>query len=165
MQPEADVEAQKATLNSAEADSTASEAAVKAADENIRTLQAMIDKDESDLDRAKAEYERGQELFNENLIAKQEFDMRRSTYEAQLSTVKQSEMRLIQARAQREQTLAQLAGSQKRIAQNRRALCGSTMCCRNIMPLRRWTAWSPICRCASAKRWCRVSRTPPPARS
>ena len=122
MQPEADVEAQKATLNSAEADSNASEAAVKAADENIRTMQAMIDKDKSDLDRAKAEYDRSQALFNEHLLAKQDFDMRRFTYEAQLSTVKQSEMRLIQARAQREQTVAQLASSQKRIAQYRAGL-------------------------------------------
>ncbi len=117
VQPEADVEAQKATLNSAEADSNASEAAVKAADENIRTMQAMIDKDKSDLDRAKAEYDRSQALFNEHLLAKQDFDMRRFTYEAQLATVKQSEMRLMQARAQREQTVAQLASSQKRIAQ------------------------------------------------
>ena len=117
VQPEADVEAQKATLNSAEADSSASEAAVKAADENIRTMQAMIDKDKSDLDRAKAEYDRSQALYNEHLLAKQDFDLRRYTYEAQQATVKQSEMRLIQARAQREQTVAQLASSQKRIAQ------------------------------------------------
>jgi HlyD family secretion protein len=122
VQPEADVEAQKATLNSAEADSNASEAAVKAADENIRTKQAMIDKDKSDLERAKAEYDRSQSLYNEHLLAKQDFDMRRFTYEAQLSTVKQSEMRLIQARAQREQTVAQLASSQKRIAQYRAGL-------------------------------------------
>ena len=122
VQPEADVEAQKATLNSAEADSNASEAAVKAADENIRTMQAMIDKDKSDLDRAKAEYDRSQSLYNEHLLAKQDFDLRRFTYEAQLSTVKQSEMRLIQARAQREQTVAQLASSQKRIAQYRAGL-------------------------------------------
>jgi HlyD family secretion protein len=122
VQPEADVEAQKATLNSAEADSSASEAAVKAADENIRTMQAMIDKDKSDLDRAKAEYDRSQSLYNEHLLAKQDFDLRRFTYEAQLSTVKQSEMRLIQSRAQREQTVAQLASSQKRIAQYRAGL-------------------------------------------
>jgi len=122
VQPEADVEAQKATLNSAEADSNASEAAVKAADENIRTMQAMIDKDKSDLERAKAEYDRSQSLYNEHLLAKQDFDMRRFTYETQLSTMKQSEMRLIQARTQREQTVAQLASSQKRIAQYRAGL-------------------------------------------
>src|SRR5450756_871419 len=122
VQPEADVAAQQATLNSAEADSSASESAVKAADENIRTMQAMLDKDKSDLERAKAEYDRSQALFNEHLLAKQDFDLRKYTYEAQLATVKQSEMRLIQSRAQRDQTVAQLASSQKRIAQYRAGL-------------------------------------------
>jgi len=122
VQPEADVAAQQATLNSAEADSSASESAVKAADENIRTMQAMLDKDKSDLERAKAEYDRSQALFNEHLLAKQDFDLRKYTYEAQLATVKQSEMRLIQSRAQRDQTVAQLTSSQKRIAQSRAGL-------------------------------------------
>jgi HlyD family secretion protein len=122
VQPEADVEAQKATLNSAEADSSASESAVKAADENIRTMQAMLDKDKSDLERTKAEYDRGQSLLNEHLLAKQDFDLRRYAFEAQRATVQQSEMRLVQSRAQRDQTVAQLASSQKRIAQYRAGL-------------------------------------------
>jgi HlyD family secretion protein len=122
VQPEADVAAQQATLNSAEADSSASESGVKAADENIRTMQATIDKDKSDLERTKAEYDRSQALFNEHLLAKQDFDMRKYTYEAQLATVRQSEMRLIQARAQRDQAVAGLTSSQKRIAQYRAGL-------------------------------------------
>jgi HlyD family secretion protein len=43
--------------------------------------------------------------------------MRKFAYEAQQATVRQSEMRLIQARAQREQAAAQLAGAQRKIAQ------------------------------------------------
>src|ERR1035438_1031298 len=117
VQPEADVAAQKATLNSAEADSSAAESAVKSADENIRTMQAMLDKDKSDLEHAKADYDRSVALLNEHLLAKQDFDLKKFTYEAQLATVKQSEMRLIQSRAQRDQTVAQLASAQKRIAQ------------------------------------------------
>ena len=122
VQPEADVEAQKATLNSAEADSSASESAVKAADENIRTMQAMLEKDKSDLDHAKADYDRSLALFNEHLLAKQDFDVRKFSFEAQQATVRQSEMRLVQSRAQRDQTVAQLASSQKRIAQYRAGL-------------------------------------------
>ena len=123
VQPEADVDAQKATLNSAEADSSASESAVKAADENIRTMQAMLDKDKSDLERAKAELDRGKALFDEHLLAKQDFDLRRSTpTKPREATVRQSEMRLIQSRAQRDQTVAQLASSQKRIAQYKAGL-------------------------------------------
>jgi len=117
VQPEADVDAQKATLNSAEADSAASEAQVKSADEQIRTMATQIDKDRADLDRMKADFDRSQALYNEHLLAKQDLDLRKYTYEAQVSTIKQSEQRLVQSRAQREQAVAQLASAQKRIAQ------------------------------------------------
>ena len=117
VQPEADVEAQRATLNAAEADSAASEAQVKAADEGIRTMQSQIDKDRADLDRMKAEFDRAEALYKEHLMAKQDYDLRKFAYEAQQATIKQSEQRLVQGRAQREQASAGLASAQKRIAQ------------------------------------------------
>ena len=49
-------------------------------------------------------------------MAKQDFDLKKFTYQAQEAAVKESEARLTQARAQREQTAAQLASTQKRIA-------------------------------------------------
>src|SRR6202795_2056643 len=48
--------------------------------------------------------------------------MKKYSYQAQVATVHESEMRLVQARAQREQTAAQLTSAQKRIAQNRAGL-------------------------------------------
>ena len=54
VQSSADVQAQKANIASAEADSAASEAGVKAADENLNTMQAALDKDRSELDRAES---------------------------------------------------------------------------------------------------------------
>jgi HlyD family secretion protein len=122
VQPEADVDAQKATLNSAEADSAASEAGLKAADENIRTMEAQIDKDKADLERTRADFDRSEALYKEHLLAKQDYELKKFTYEAEASTVRQSEVRLVQARAQREQSLAQLASAQKRIAQYRAVL-------------------------------------------
>jgi HlyD family secretion protein len=116
VQPEADVQAQKATLSSAEADSNASEAAVKSADENIATMQAAIEHDKADLARMKSELDRAESLYKEQLLAKQDFDLKKFTYQAQESAVRESETRVTQARAQREQTAAQLASSQKRIA-------------------------------------------------
>jgi len=116
IQPAADVEAQKATLSSAEADSTAAEAGLKAADENTVTLQATLDHDKADLQRMKAEFDRGQELYNEKLLARQDYELKKFTYEAQKAQIQQSESRIVQARAQREQTAAQLAGAQRRIA-------------------------------------------------
>src|SRR5215472_6275686 len=93
-QPEADVKAQEAAVNSAEADSAASEAGMKSADENVRTFQAAIDKDKADLDRMKADFDRSQSLFNEHLLAKQDFEMKKFTYQAQVAAVHESELRL-----------------------------------------------------------------------
>jgi HlyD family secretion protein len=122
VQPTADVDMQKAVINSSEADSAASEAGLNAADENLRTLEAGIEKDKADMERMKADYDRSQSLYNEHLLAKQDFEMKKFSYQAQVATVHESEMRLVQARAQREQQAATLASAQKRIAQNRAGL-------------------------------------------
>jgi HlyD family secretion protein len=116
VQSEADVQAQKASISSAEADSAASEAAVRSADENVNTLQASIEKDKSDLARMKAEMDRAESLFNEHLMAKQDFETRKFAFESQKAMVRESEARLTQARAQREQTAATLNSAQRRIA-------------------------------------------------
>jgi HlyD family secretion protein len=117
VQPAADVEAQKATLTSAEAQSAASEAAVRAADENIRTMQAALDHDKADLERMKADYKRAEELYNEKLGARQDYEMKKYMYDAQVAALAESEARLTQAKAQRAQSAAQLAAAQKQIAQ------------------------------------------------
>jgi len=116
VQASADVDAQKATLSSAEADSSAAEASLNAAAENVRTMQAALDKDKADLDRMKAEFDRSQELFNEKLLAKQDYDLKRFTYDAQKAQIQQSEARVVQAKAQKEQNAAALASAQRRIA-------------------------------------------------
>jgi len=121
-QPVANVRSSEAQVASAEADSAASEAGLKAADDNIRTMQAGLEKDKADLERMKADLDRAESLFKEQLMAKQDFDLKRFTYQAQQAAVAQSETRITQARAQREQTAAQLTGSQRRIAQAKAGL-------------------------------------------
>ncbi|HWB99492.1 MAG TPA: efflux RND transporter periplasmic adaptor subunit [Bryobacteraceae bacterium] len=122
VQPEAVVNAQRAALASAEADSASSEANLKAADENLRTMQAVIDRTKADTDRTAAEFERARSLFRDKLIAQQEFDTRKAAYEVQKYALREAETRLVQARAQREQTAAQLGAAQKRVAQARATL-------------------------------------------
>jgi HlyD family secretion protein len=122
IQQTADVEAQRATLASSEADSNASEAALKAADENLGALQATIDRNKSDLDRMKSDYDRAAALYKDKLLAKQDFELKKATYDAQASAVREAEMRLVQGRAQREQTAASLTSAQKRVAQVRAGL-------------------------------------------
>jgi HlyD family secretion protein len=116
VQPEADVQAQKASISSAEADSNAAEAGLKAADEGISTFQAAIARDRADLDRMKSELDRAESLYKEQLMAKQDFDLKKFTYAAQVAAVRESETRISQARAQREQTAATLASAQRRVA-------------------------------------------------
>ncbi|MGA2037746.1 MAG: efflux RND transporter periplasmic adaptor subunit [Bryobacteraceae bacterium] len=118
-QPTADVAAYQASVSSAEADTTASEAGLKAADENIHTMEAGLEHDKADLDRMKADYDRAQELFNEKLLARQDFELKKFTYEAQKAQITQSAARIVQARAQREQNAAQLSSTQRHIAQAR----------------------------------------------
>ena len=122
VQAEADVQAQNASLNSAMAESNASEAAVKAMDENLKTAQASIDRAKAELERARLDFERGGKLFQDKLIARQEFDTRKASYDALAAGVREAEARLSQMRAQREQTAAQLSASQRRISQVRATL-------------------------------------------
>ena len=122
VQPQADVEAQKATVNSAEADSAAQEASLKSADENIKTLEAGVEHDKADLARMQADYKRAEELFNEKLGAKQDYEMKKYTYDAQVAAIRESEARVQQARVQREQQAAELASAQRKIAQAKAGL-------------------------------------------
>lgn len=122
IQPQADVSAQKAALSSAEADSSASEAALKATDDNLLTLQASVDHAKADLEHASLEFQRGKELFDAKLIAKQEYDQRKTAYDAQRAAVREAETRLAGARTGKEQAAAQLSSVQKRIVQNRAML-------------------------------------------
>src|SRR5207248_1581240 len=87
IQPQADVTAQKAAIASAEADSNASEASLKAADENIRTQAAMVDRAKADLEHARLEFQRGKDLLKEQLIAEQDFQSRKATYDSAVAAV------------------------------------------------------------------------------
>jgi HlyD family secretion protein len=117
-QSAADVMAQKAALNSAEADASASEAGYKAGDDNITVLQATLERTKADTERYEEDYKRGQELFKQGLIAKQDFEQRKASWQSQLAAVTEAESRIVQARAQLAQLKAQLAGSERKIAQN-----------------------------------------------
>jgi HlyD family secretion protein len=119
IQPLADLDAQKAAMSSAEADAAASEAGLKAADDSIQLAQAQLDQAKSELDRTKADYDRSESQFKEQLLSRQEFDLRKFTYESQKAAVQQAQMRLTQSRSQRQQAAANLAGAQKRIAQSK----------------------------------------------
>jgi HlyD family secretion protein len=126
VQPEADVAAQKAAVASAEADSAAAEASLKASDEGLASAQATLDRARADLENSRLNYTRGQQLLEGKLIARQDFDQRRTDFEAKSAAVRAAEADLARTKAQREQMAAQLASNQRRVAQAKAGLARAT---------------------------------------
>lgn len=115
VQPEAEVEAQRAALSQAEAESAAAEAALRVAEENLATAQATLDRTQAELEQAKINFGRAEKLYQERLISRQDYDQRRMEHEARQAALREAEARLAQVRAQRGQVASQLAAAQKRV--------------------------------------------------
>ncbi len=117
VQPTADLKAQQANLSAALADSAASEAGVKSAEDNIAVAKAQVDHDRADLEQKKVDLKRSQELVDAKLIAPQDFEAKKATYDLAVATLDESERRVSQAMAQQNQSAAQLSSAQKKVAQ------------------------------------------------
>ena len=137
-QPTADVETQRASLASAEADSNAAEAGLKAADDNLATMEAAVVETEADLARTKQDADRASDLYKEKLGPRQDFESKIGLYNAQKAAVDQARARLIQARSQREQTAAQLTSAQRRINMAKAVLA------RSSDVLRKYDSYAPL---------------------
>ena len=110
------VELQDERLSTAEAESAAAEAAVKVADDNIRTAEATVARSRADLEKARINFNRTKQLFDAKLVASQEYDQRRIDVTADEAALNESELRVTQLRAQKQQTAANLSSMQRRIA-------------------------------------------------
>jgi HlyD family secretion protein len=101
VQANADVQAQSAAVNSAESGVQAAEASYKMAQSDLISQQANLEK-------ARLDYERGQGLLKDGLIPKQDFDQRKTGYDAVTATVESARARVLSLKAQLEQTRAQV---------------------------------------------------------
>jgi HlyD family secretion protein len=101
VQANADVQAQSASIN-------ASESSVQAAEASYRAAQADLIQQQANLEKAKLDYDRGQGLFKDGLIAKQDFDQRKTGYDAAVAAAESSRARVLSLKAQLEMTRAQL---------------------------------------------------------
>lgn len=117
VQPGADVQSQKAAIQTAMADSAASEEALNSMQGGIRTAEANVDRSKAELERTKLNIDRATQLYKDQLIAKQEFDQKRADYDTAVAALRQSEAQLAQAKAQMAQSRQQLSSAQKRVAQ------------------------------------------------
>ncbi len=93
VQPEANVDAQKAAIAAAKTDIASYIAA-----EN--TAKANLEKSKADLEQKKFDYDRYLSLYNEKLVSKQDFDAKKAAYDVDVATVAQNEAALAQAKAQ-----------------------------------------------------------------
>jgi len=101
VQANADVQAQSAAVNSAESGVQAAEASYKAAQADLLLQQANLEK-------AKLDWERGQGLFKDGLIPKQDFDQRKTGYDAAVAQVDSSKAHVLSQKAMLEQVRSQV---------------------------------------------------------
>jgi len=117
VQAAADVAAQRAAVGSSEAESSASEAGLRAADETVTTAMATLERMKADAERASIDFQRTERLWNEKLIARQEYDTRKSALMSAEAGVKEAQARIEQEKARRLQIAAQLNAQQRRVSQ------------------------------------------------
>jgi len=115
VQPEANVEAQKASIASATTDVSSFVAAENTASANIEHAKADLEQKRLDWDRAKA-------LYQQQLISKQDFDAKQAAYDLAVATLTQSNAALVQARAQTASARAKVTNSQATLRSNIDAL-------------------------------------------
>src|ERR1700675_1539994 len=100
VQATADVQAQSAAITSAESGVQAAEASFRAAQSDLTSQQANLEKPKLDFDR-------GQGLFKDGLIPKQDFDQRKTTYDGAAAAVESARSRVQSLKAQLDQTRSQ----------------------------------------------------------
>jgi HlyD family secretion protein len=93
VQPEASVDAQKATIDAAKTDIAADIAAEKTAEANVEHAKA-------DLEQKRLDWERAQGLYSAGILAKQDFDAKKAAYDTDVASVAQAVAQLNQAKAQ-----------------------------------------------------------------
>ena len=113
----ADVAAQQAAIRSAEADSAASEANARAADDAIATANAGLAKAQAELERTKLNIARADQLYKDQLLAKQDYDQKKAEYDTAVASIEDAKTRVAQAKSMKNQALAQQRSSQTRVAQ------------------------------------------------
>src|SRR5665213_2616148 len=111
-QPASAVQAQEATIASNKTNVDSYIAAEKTAEANVAEAKA-------DLEQKKLDYQRAKELYNDKLIAKQDFDAKKAAYDVDVATVQQRQAAVAQAKAQ-------TASSRSQVAQSVATLRGNT---------------------------------------
>jgi HlyD family secretion protein len=105
VQAKAGVDAQEASIRSADTDIASFVAAEK-------TAEATVAHSEADLNQKLLDWQRAQALYKAELIAKSEYDSKKAAYDTDVATLAQSKASLVQARAQTASARGKLSTAQ-----------------------------------------------------
>jgi HlyD family secretion protein len=105
VQPEADVNANQASLQAAQTDALA-------ADAGLKTSQADLLRAQADYERNKLDWDRAQSLYQDGLISKSDFDSRKNAWATADAGLTQAQARVAQAKAQKDSADKHIAQAQ-----------------------------------------------------
>ena len=109
VQPLADVNATRASVQEAETDALAADAA-------LNTSRADLNRAKSDAVHAKLDWDRAQGLYNAALIAKQDYDVKKAAWETADAGLAQAEAKVAQTKAQKDSADKHIAQIQANLA-------------------------------------------------
>jgi HlyD family secretion protein len=115
VQPEANVQAQQATIASAKTDINSYIAAEKTGEANVEHAKA-------DLEQKRLDWERAQGLYKEGILAKQDYDAKKAAYDTDVASLAQAVAGLNQAKAQTESARGHLQTQVATLRYNQDAL-------------------------------------------
>lgn len=119
VQPTADMDASRASLQAAQTDAVASDAAQK-------TAQASLVKAKADYDKAKLDWVRTQGLYKDALIAKSDYDNQKAAWETASAGLAQAQAQVAQAQAQKESAERRISQAQANLVHARDVLQKTT---------------------------------------
>ena len=93
VQSSADVNAQRASIETAQMDLGSSQAA-------IETSMAEVSRDKADLEQKTLDYNRAKELYRSQLISKSDYDLKKAAYDVAVATLNEAQTKVVQAKAQ-----------------------------------------------------------------
>ena len=111
VQAMANVEAQNASISSAKTDVASYVAAEKTADANVEHSKADLEQKQLDWDRAKS-------LYQQQLIAKQDFDAKKAAFDLAMATLSQTNAAVAQAKAQTDSARSKVTNNQAMLRSN-----------------------------------------------
>src|SRR6202044_143052 len=105
IQPGADVQAEEASISS-------TEAGMRVAAASYDSAVATLAQRQADLEKAKFDWQRTQELYKSQLISKQEFDANKATFDSASAALNAAKAQVEKARASRDQARENMSQNQ-----------------------------------------------------